>query len=143
MIHNGRLFLVFNMFRCQWSDSQMLRHLYKKVSLSSTITRCVAFQQLHKNLYIRGELWYFGILPLNLNKLGRQVFDWNAILNEQKSWWFLIQLFNLFLVSKDKRPQNGRMINNCFFSNVWWIFWYYNFTFMRIHFVLNFWDTII
>ena len=41
MVHNGRLFGIFNTFQCNWSDFQMLRCLYKKVSLSFTIISCV------------------------------------------------------------------------------------------------------
>ena len=41
MVHNGRLFGIFNPFLYQWSDSQMLRRSYKKVSLSFTIISCV------------------------------------------------------------------------------------------------------
>ena len=53
-----------------------------KRCLSFTIISCVA-----------ATTWkfiipYLGILSLNLNKLGRQVFDWNAILNEQEGSWF-------------------------------------------------------
>ena len=39
--------------------------------------------------FIRCEQRYLRILYLNLNKLDRWVFDWNAILLEQKGSWFL------------------------------------------------------
>ena len=35
-------FGIFNPFLCQWTDSQMLRGSYKKVSLSFTIISCAA-----------------------------------------------------------------------------------------------------
>ena len=35
-------FMIFNPFLCQWSDSQMLRHTHKEVSLSFTIISWVA-----------------------------------------------------------------------------------------------------
>ena len=42
MVHNGRLFEIFNPFLCQRSNFQMLRCSYEKVSFSFTITKCVA-----------------------------------------------------------------------------------------------------
>lgn len=55
-----------------------------------------------------------GPLPLNLSTLNKQVLGCNVILNEQKGSWFHIQVFNLFLVSKDQQPKNGSMGKNVF-----------------------------
>ena len=49
------------------------------------------------------------MLSLNLNKLDKWVFDRNAILNEQKGSWFPIQLFFLFLVSKDTKKWENKV----------------------------------
>ena len=44
------------------------------------------------------KMWakVFGNTVLNLKKLYKQVFEWNAILNKQKGSWFFIQLINPF-----------------------------------------------
>ena len=68
---------------------------------------------------IRCEWRYLEILSLDLNKLNRTVFEWNAVVNEKEGSWFLIQLFDLFVASNVKWPKNGRIINNCFSSTVW------------------------
>ena len=69
-------------------------------AISFTIISCVVATTRTFTNKMRAKV--FRNTSLNLNKLDRRLFDWNAFLNEQESSWFLIQLLNLFLIWKDE-----------------------------------------
>ena len=106
MTHNAIRFSMFNPLLCQLSDSQMPRCLYKKVSLSFTIIICISAttRKFINKMWIK-------VIGKKTREMGFRT----------KGSWYLIQLFNKILVSKDKRGEwkNWRMIKNCYFLSAW------------------------
>ena len=76
-------------------------------AISFTIISCAVATTRTFTNKMRAKV--FRNTSLNLNKLDRRLFDWNAFLNEQESSWFLIQLLNLFLIWKDEWLKMGEL----------------------------------
>ena len=51
----------FNLFLCQWNNSQMLQRLYKMVSLTFTIISCVAATTQNFSLKDHFRLMYMNL----------------------------------------------------------------------------------